>query len=389
MTDEMGRLTLNVLMSFAEFEREMIAERTRDKIAASRRRGKWTGGPVPLGFILCGGKLVVDEHEALTVREIFATYLEHRSLVRIIRALTERGRTTKLHESRTGNIRRRRPWAKDAIQRVLRNPLYAGLTQSEGSLFPGEHQAIISADDFRRVQLLLGRPREGGLRIVVPGCVLRGLVYCDACGKLMTPASTRRGDREYRYYRCPKPDKDSSTACSGAFLPAKEIEDFVIERLRYSLGDRELISEVAAATRERALGAAEAHVDEKKLLVAKIAEVSSRVSKLAQQIEQPDGGSAHARELLRARVERHGEQIASLQRRLDRIERELRVVDDPRHPCGGGARRDHGARAPRDREVPRLVAAATRMGATLRPLITGVSQGRIAARKGCLTSASW
>jgi hypothetical protein len=113
--DTMGRLTLNVLMSFAECEREMIAERTRDKITASRKRGKWTGGRIPLGFVVREGKLTIDEHEALTVRGIFATYLEHRSIVRIIATLKERGWATKLYESREGKIRPRRAWTKDAV----------------------------------------------------------------------------------------------------------------------------------------------------------------------------------------------------------------------------------------------------------------------------------
>ncbi len=328
--DAMGRLTLNVLMSFAEFEREMIAERTRDKIAASRKRGKWTGGPVPLGFVVREGKLAIDEHEALTVREIFATYLEHRSIVRIIATLKERGRMTKVYESRDGKMRPRRAWKKDSVLRVLRNPLYAGFTQSDGALFPGEHEQIVTAEDFRRVQELLGRPRCGlPPRALVPGYILRGLLFCGACGGLMTPASTRRGNREYRYYRCLKRDKEGSAGCAGGPMPAKGIEDFVVERLRHTLADGDLVNEIVGAMRERVTKTVAEHTTEKRLLVEKIAQASSRVRNLTVQAEE-GGVSGHARTALHERLEERGAELVALQERLERIERELAQLDDAR-----------------------------------------------------------
>ncbi len=334
--DAMGRLTLNVLMSFAEFEREMIAERTRDKIAASRKRGKWTGGPVPLGFVVREGKLAIDEHEALAVREIFATYLEHRSIVRIIATLKERGRATKLHESREGKIRPRRAWTKDAVLRVLRNPLYAGLVQSGGVLFAGEHEALVAPDDFRRVQAVLGQRAEGrAARLEVPGYLLRGVLRCGACGATMSPASTRRGNREYRYYRCLKRDKEGSfksdtegaSGCDARPMPAKGIEDFVIERLRHALANGGLIGEIVGAMRERVRKTAAAHTSEKRLLVEKIAQASSRVRNLTMQAEE---GSVigHGRTVLHERLEERGAELVALQERLGRIERELAKFDD-------------------------------------------------------------
>lgn len=336
--DAMGRLTLNVLMSFAEFEREMISERTRDKIAASRKRGKWTGGPVPLGFVTKNGKLVVEEHQALAVREIFATYLEHRSLVRVILTLTERGRTTKLYESKEGNIRPRRPWTKDTVLRVLRNPLYAGLMQSAGVLFPGEHTAIVSEEDFRLVQTLLGRPREGQTRrVAVPGYLLRGLIRCGACGGTMSPASTQKGNGEYRYYRCLTRDKkgplkngpDGPIGCNAKPIPAKAIENFVIERLRGALGNAKLVADVVGAMRDRVAKTAAVNTTEKRLLVEKIADVSSRVRNLALQAEE-GSARAHGRTVLHERLEERGAELDALQARLDRIERELAALDDAR-----------------------------------------------------------
>ena len=125
--DAMGRLTLNMLMSFAEFEREMIAERTRDKIAAARRKGKWTGGPVPLGYDVVDKRLVINDLEAVVVRELFDLYEQHRSALTTARVLNERGRTTKRHRAKNGNLRKSRKWTKDAVLRVLKNSVIAGL----------------------------------------------------------------------------------------------------------------------------------------------------------------------------------------------------------------------------------------------------------------------
>jgi site-specific DNA recombinase len=125
--DAMGCLTLNVLMNFAEFEREMIGERTRDKMAAARRKGKWTGGPPPLGYDVVDRKLVVNEAEAALVRRLYDLYLDLRSAVAVARALNAECRTTKHHVSITGTSHGARAWDKPAVLKVLRNPIPAGL----------------------------------------------------------------------------------------------------------------------------------------------------------------------------------------------------------------------------------------------------------------------
>jgi DNA invertase Pin-like site-specific DNA recombinase len=138
--DAMGRLTLNMLMSFAEFEREMIADRTRDKIAGARRKGKWTGGPRPLGYQVVDKRLVVDELEAVVVREIFSLYLEQRSALAVSRLLNERQRSTKRHRSINGTVREGHGWSKNDVLRILKNPVYAGYMRSRLILNPkGPH----------------------------------------------------------------------------------------------------------------------------------------------------------------------------------------------------------------------------------------------------------
>ena len=230
--DAMGRLTLNMLMSFAEFEREMIGERTRDKIAAARRKGKWTGGPIPLGYTVKDKRLVVNEAEAALVREIFALYLEQRSALAVARILNERRLSSQDSPGEHGTIHRARPWTNADVLRLIRTPIYAGYIRSHGELHGGEHDAIVDRDTFSRVQALLdGEARTPNEPSRNPAYFLRGLLRC-VCGAAFTPASTRKGRKEYRYYRCIRRDKEGKEACPSSPLPADAIETYVIERLR-------------------------------------------------------------------------------------------------------------------------------------------------------------
>jgi site-specific DNA recombinase len=231
--DAMGRLTLNMLMSFAEFEREMIGERTRDKIAAARRKGKWTGGPIPLGYTVHEKRLVVNEPEAVLVREIFVLYLEQRSTLAVARLFNETNRSTKRRVATNGRIREARPWTKADVLSVIKNPVYAGYMRSHGEFYEGEHEALVDRETFSRARALLdGATRTTNEPSRNPDYLLRGLLRCACCGSAFTPASTRKGRTEYRYYRCLRRDKEGREACPSSPLPAGAIETFVIERLR-------------------------------------------------------------------------------------------------------------------------------------------------------------
>lgn len=228
--DAMGRLTLNMLMSFAEFEREMIGERTRDKIAAARRKGKWTGGPIPLGYTVKDKRLLVDEAESVLVREIFGLYLEQRSALAVARILNER-RPSSTEDD--GVTRVTRTWTNADVLRLIRTPIYAGYIRSHGELYDGEHEAIVDRETFARAQALLdGNSRKVNDPSRNPNYILRGLLRCACCGSAFTPASSRRGRTVYRYYRCLKRDKQGSQACPSSPLPADAIETYVIDRLR-------------------------------------------------------------------------------------------------------------------------------------------------------------
>ena len=323
--DAMGRLTLNVLMSFAEFEREMIAERTRDKMAAARRKGKWTGGPPPLGYDVVDCKLVVNEAEAALVRRLYHLYLDRRSVVAVARALNAECQTTKHRVSTNGKRHGARKWDKQAVLHVLRNPIPAGLMRCHGELHEGQHQEIIDEITYRRVQNLLdeqcGRRTRWGRN---PGYLLTGIIHCALCGQLYTPASTRRGSHEYRYYRCSKRDKRGAEACAAGPLPAQAIEDFVVERVREALADGTLAADVTQAVRKRLASQRAALVADRQELPCKIAALASEGKRLVEAVSNVNGAGQR---LLDAKLQEVGEKLGRLEARLREIERRLSLLD--------------------------------------------------------------
>ena len=324
--DAMGRLTLNMLMSFAEYEREMIAERTRDKIVAARRKGKWTGGSVPLGYQVVDKKLVVDEVEAVVVREVFDLYLEHGSALTAARILNERGRATKRHRAQNGNIRKARPWTKDAVLRVVKNAIYAGFMPYGDEVHPGEHDAIVPEERWRQAQAMLRKQtRRTRARPRTPDYMLRGLLRCACCGAAFTPASTRKGGRTYRYYRCLTREKQGRGACPARPLPAAAIEDFVIDRLHEATEGGALAAEVRARIAERLEREhAELHT-ERAGLPRTIAELSAEGQQLVSKAAALSGPAAR---LLDERLEEVGHELARLQDRLAVVERRLAGLDE-------------------------------------------------------------
>ena len=250
----MGRLMLNVLLSFAQFEREIIAERTRDKIAATRRKGKWSGGRPLLGYDVDprGQRLCVNAEEAERVRAIFALFLEHESLPPVVRELEARGWTNKRWRTRSGKdsggepFTRGRP-APAADQRAVRRQ---GALQGRGPRRraarprgPGRLPAGAGAAPQQRPHAAGRRPATG------PGALLRGLLRCVPCGCAMTPSHSAKGVRRYRYYTCTRAQKRGWDACPSKSVPADEIERLVLERIRGVGRDPALLRELLAQAR--------------------------------------------------------------------------------------------------------------------------------------------
>ena len=232
----MGRLMLNILLSFAQFEREIIGERIRDKIAATRRKGKYIGGPPVLGYDVDRERkrLVVNPEEADLVRLIFARFAEDRSTTRLAAELNTAGHTTKSWVTKQGVTRAGVPWNKAYLYRVLNNPLYLGEVTHKGERYPGEQEAIVSRELWEQAQAILAarsRVRSARTRIKTPA-LLRGIIRCAHCDCAMGPTYAKRRGKEYRYYLCVQAAKHGHSTCPTRSLAAGEIEATVIEQLR-------------------------------------------------------------------------------------------------------------------------------------------------------------
>jgi site-specific DNA recombinase len=249
-THSMGRLTLNILLSFAQFEREIISERIRDKIAAQRRKGKWYGGIPVLGYDVDRSspsvKLIVNEQEAIQVRKIFALYLELGSLTPVIEELESRDWRTKLWRTKKSQQRGGRSFDKGALYALLTNPLYIGTIKHKSERFEGEHAAIIEKKIFEEVQRQLNKNGRGkGNRLINKyGALLKGLVYCKACGYAMVHTFTGRETKRYRYYTCCKAIKKGWKSCPTKSVPAGELENVVVDQIRSIAEDRSLVEDV-------------------------------------------------------------------------------------------------------------------------------------------------
>ena len=254
-TASLGRLTLNILLSFAQFERELIAERTRDKMSAARRKGKWVGGSPVLGYDVAtgGGKLIINEDEARRVRAIFDLYLEYRTLIPAVREINRRGWTTKQWTTKNGREHRGKPFTKSGLFGLLTNVIYTGQVNHKGTFYPGEHQAIVDPAVWSKVdQRLRHNGITGGKEVRNKyGALLRGLLYCDACGTAMVHTYTVKGARRYRYYVCLTAQQRGWDACPSKSLRAERVEDSIVERIRGLGSDPRIAAETARKVHEQ------------------------------------------------------------------------------------------------------------------------------------------
>jgi len=232
----MGRLTLNILLSFAQFEREIISERTRDKMAASKKRGKWVGGRPPLGYDIdkVNRKLVINSKEAEIVKEIFDLYLEKRSLLSVAVALNEKNRTTKSHATLEGNKSGGVKFKSTSIQSIVKNPFYIGKVHHAGQLYQGEQERIISDEIFQKAQeILTNNRRERKVAGVVTNIgLLNSILRCKACDSTMYYIYSKKGTNKYHYYLCMNAQKRGYKSCPMRLVSAQAVENKFMEFLR-------------------------------------------------------------------------------------------------------------------------------------------------------------
>jgi len=321
-THSMGRLTLNILLSFAQFEREIIGERTRDKIAAARRKGKWSGGVPILGYDVQGGKLLVNEAEAGQVRAIFNLYLEHEALLPVVKELERRGWRNKQWTTKKGVAKGGRRFDKTGLHHLLTNVAYAGKVKHKADTHEGEHAAILDAATWQRVQAVLGRNgRSGGAMVRNQfGAILKGLVRCMPCDCAMTPAHSTRGTKRYRYYTCSNAQKRGWHVCPSKSVPAAELERFVVERIKGIGQDEALVRETLAQAASQAEAQRQELTAEKRMLERDLGSSAKDLQRLLASLKPGD-------EAATARLADLQERIATGERRLKEIAEELASLD--------------------------------------------------------------
>ena len=230
----MGRLTLNMLLSFAQFEREVTAERIRDKIAASKRKGLWMGGNVPLGYRAQGRTLAIDEAEAGVIRQIYALYRAEGSILTVRERMADLGLRTRVRTAPDGRVSGGGPFGRAHLHHILTNPVYAGRIRHRTVVHDGQHPAIISPEEWDAVQRMLaeGAARPRGRAPAAFASPLAGRIF-DETGDRLTPSHSRKNGRRLRYYISSRLVNDRSGNHPDAWrLPAPELEQGVIGRLR-------------------------------------------------------------------------------------------------------------------------------------------------------------
>ena len=232
-----GRMMLNILITFAQYEREVITERVRDKMAASRRKGKWVGGSVPMGYRAENKRLVVVPDDAEVVREIFRRYVEVQSPKLIAMELNGRGITT----------RQGKKWDSSHIARILSNHTYVGEVKYKDAICKGEQEAIVPRELWDRVKAIRagGAPHADRARRQETIAPLKNILRCGHCGGAMMPTYTTRNGRRYYYYACCKDGKRAVSECPVRQVPAGDIEELVKSQTRRMLGDISLVRRFA------------------------------------------------------------------------------------------------------------------------------------------------
>jgi site-specific DNA recombinase len=241
--DAMGRMALNILVTFAQFERELIGERIRDKVAASRKRGKWMGGWAPLGYEIRDRKLILNETDAERIRHIFRRFVQLKSVTRLAQELVAAG-----ERNCYGHL-----LDKAVLYRLLSNRVYIGEAVHKGTSYPGEHEAIIDRKLWDEVHAILKespRKRANGARAQSPA-LLKGLLF-GPDGAAMSPTHTRKSGRLYRYYTSQTAIKRGKSDCPVRQVPAAEIERIVLDQIRRLLQTPEVIVQTwRAASKQR------------------------------------------------------------------------------------------------------------------------------------------
>lgn len=242
-SNSMGRLMLNVLLSFAQYERELTSERIKDKLEASCKRGMWMGGNIPLGYDAKDRKLLINEKEAKIVRILFQNFAETASITETARELNNLGFTTKTWISNNGKLHKGKRFNKSNVRRILNNHLYIGKVKHRDKLFDGMHKPIIDDQTWQKTRELISTNNkiQTPTSRVTTAPLLKGIMNCGICGSKMTPTYTTKQGKRYRYYICQGKLKGSCDSCPVGRISASETENLVTDQVLNFLKKPEFI----------------------------------------------------------------------------------------------------------------------------------------------------
>ena len=237
-TNAMGRLLRSIMLDFAQFEREMTAERTRDKMKARAKKGLWNGGCLPLGYDYDpeNKKLIINPKEAKIVKFIFETYLKEGSISKVVKALNKKGYKTKNGKD----------FIYTSTRHILENPIYAGKIKYSGEIYQGNHEAIIDERIFEEVQRMLKRNKKEckSIKQNKYDFLLRGLLRCGYCGSNLTTHYTLKNGDKFFYYKCTRIQHRDKTACLSKPLPAREFDNVMVESIGSMAKDNRLLKRI-------------------------------------------------------------------------------------------------------------------------------------------------
>ena len=269
----MGRLTLNMLLSFAQFEREVTAERIRDKIAASKRKGMWMGGSVPLGYQANGRTLIIEEAEAKTIRVLYGLYLELGNIRKVKERAEELNLRSRRRERTDGRVSGGKHFDRGHLQHILSNPVYAGRIRHKKQVYEGQHPALIDPDVWDKVQQMLrsGAAIARGSKQKATRSLLAGKLF-DETGDLLTPSHSRKKGRRLRYYISRRLVKDRSRKHPNAWrLPAEQVEGMLDELVRQHMSRSDAVAVMTEGLTAAELSDASGRLQERDTVTERLA----------------------------------------------------------------------------------------------------------------------
>lgn len=318
-SSSIGRMTLNILITFAQFEREMISERIKDKIARSRQKGKYMGGQPVLGYDVVDKKLIVNPDEQYQIQKIFEFYVNGNSLNDVVKTINEYGWTTKQWITKKGKPWGGRKFNKQLLYKILKNPLYIGKISHYDKIYEGEHEAIIPDILFEKVQSLLkeNRATNNTKDQTRTPSMLRGILYCSACGSRMVVSYTKKKNKKYTYYTCLNVVKNGRSVCKNKSVPTHKLNDFVVRHLSKISTDPVFLHQFIDEYEKQRLVEIDNSIEEHKGLIVKLSSLQVEKRRL-----EDENNYLHADVIITIQ-----EQITTITNRLHYITSKKKILE--------------------------------------------------------------